>query len=112
MEAGRLRPGMPVDPERFDNEELLKRESKGRSFFALQYQLDTSLSDAERYPLRQSDLVVLEVSPLKAPMVVQWGIDTPTARTSSTTSRTSASAESICSGRCSWITNGGLTRAG
>jgi hypothetical protein len=40
------------------------------------YQLDTSLSDAERYPLRQSDLVVLEVSPLKAPMVVQWGIDT------------------------------------
>jgi hypothetical protein len=35
MEAGRLRPGMPIDAERFDNDELLKRESKGRSFFAL-----------------------------------------------------------------------------
>jgi hypothetical protein len=50
MEAARLRPSMPIDPERFDNDELLKREreSKGRSFFALQYMLDTSLSDSER----------------------------------------------------------------
>lgn len=76
FDAGRMRVGQPIDPERFDNEELLKRESKGRSFFALQYQLDTSLSDAERYPLRQKDLIVLEVSPLKAPVVVQWGVDT------------------------------------
>jgi hypothetical protein len=36
----------------------------------------TRASDAECYPLRQQDLVVLEVSPLRAPMVVQWGIDT------------------------------------
>jgi hypothetical protein len=49
MEAGRLRPGMPIDPERFDNEELLKRESKGRSFFALQYQLDTSLPISAKF---------------------------------------------------------------
>jgi hypothetical protein len=74
--AGTLRPGDPTDPERFDNLELLKKESKGRSYFALQYQLDTTLSDAERYPLRQQDLIVLDTSPLKAPMSVAWGIDT------------------------------------
>lgn len=75
-EALHLQAGAPTDPERFDNLELLRRESKGRSFFALQYQLDTTLSDAERYPLRQQDLIVLETSPLKAPMTLSWGIDT------------------------------------
>lgn len=63
----------PTDPDRFDDAELSSREAKGRSFYALQYQLDTSLSDAERYPLRQHDLVVFELNPLKAPLVVQWG---------------------------------------
>ena len=75
-EAGLMPFGAPTDPERFYNTELLKRESKGRSWFALQYQLDTSLSDAERYPLRQHDLLVFSLNPLKAPMTVQWGIDT------------------------------------
>jgi hypothetical protein len=75
-EAGLLDFGAPTDPERFAAEELRKQEAKGRSFFALQYQLDTSLSDAERYPLRQQDLIVLETSPLKAPMTIAWGIDT------------------------------------
>lgn len=65
----------PTDPERFDDEELAGREGKGRSFFALQYQLDTSLSDAERYPLKQFDLIVMATNPHKAPMNVQWGRD-------------------------------------
>lgn len=72
-EHGTMAHGQPTDPERFDHVELMKRESKGRSFFALQYQLDTTLSDAERYPLRQHDLVVFEVNTLKAPVTVQWG---------------------------------------
>jgi transposase len=66
-DGGRPPPARPADrPERFDYEERLKRESKGRSLFALQYQLDTTLSDAERYLLRQQDLVVLEVSTVVA----------------------------------------------
>lgn len=55
--------GKPTDPQRFSEMDLLEREtSYGRSAFALQFQLDTSLSDLERFPLRLSDLVVLEVS--------------------------------------------------
>ncbi len=58
---------------RFGEDELTAIESKGRSAFALQYMLDTSLSDAERYPLKQHDLIVMALSPLKAPLQVQWG---------------------------------------
>ena len=58
---------------RFGEDELTSIEAKGRSAFALQYMLDTSLSDAERYPLKQHDLVVMALSPLKAPLQVQWG---------------------------------------
>ena len=65
----------PTDPERFDEFELAGREGKGRSFFALQYMLDTSLSDAERYPLKQHDLIVQALNPFKAPMTLQWGHD-------------------------------------
>lgn len=66
----------PTDPDRFNEMELLNRESKGRAYFALQFQLDTSLSDAERYPLKLADLVVMAVNAFKAPRVVQWGHDT------------------------------------
>ena len=55
--------GKPVDPGRFSDMDLLEREvSYGRSAFALQFQLDTTLSDLERFPLRLSDLMVMEVS--------------------------------------------------
>jgi hypothetical protein len=64
--------GQPTDT-RFGSEELMGIEAKGKASFALQYMLDTSLSDAERYPLRQSDLVVMSCNPLKAPLNVQWG---------------------------------------
>tara|TARA_B100000795_G_scaffold261523_1_gene238390 strand:+ start:1191 stop:2753 length:1563 start_codon:yes stop_codon:yes gene_type:complete len=58
---------------RFGDEELLHIEAKGKASFALQFMLDTSLSDAERYPLRQADLIVMSCNPLKAPLTVQWG---------------------------------------
>ncbi|PPE71488.1 phage terminase large subunit [Caldimonas thermodepolymerans] len=63
----------PTDPERFNEDELLVRESRGRSFFQLQYMLDPSLSDAERYPLKLSDLIVMSVNSTKAPLTVSWG---------------------------------------
>lgn len=65
----------PTDPERFNETELQNREAKGRSYFALQFQLDTSLSDAERYPLKQHDLIVMACNAFKAPQIVQWGHD-------------------------------------
>jgi len=51
--------GDPVDPMRFDDIDLREREaSYGKSGFALQYMLDTTLSDMGRYPLRLSDLII------------------------------------------------------
>ena len=45
--------GQPTDPLRFSDFDLLEREaSYGRSGFALQFMLDTRLSDAQRYPLK------------------------------------------------------------
>lgn len=65
--------GHSTDPDRFSDEDLMEREmSYGRSGFALQFQLDTSLSDADRYPLRLRDLVVLPLDPLRAPSDLAW----------------------------------------
>lgn len=65
--------GTPTDT-RFSHEELEERElSLGRSTFALQYMLDTSLSDAERFPLRLTDLVILPLDPIRAPADLAWG---------------------------------------
>lgn len=68
--------GAPTDPIRFSHEDLLEREASiGRSTFALQFMLDTSLSDTERYPLRLSDLIVVDLSNEKAPVDMTWGSD-------------------------------------
>lgn len=66
--------GKPVDPLRFDEEDLLEREaSNGRSGFALQFMLDTTISDGDRYPLRLSDLIVMSTDNEVAPVKVAWG---------------------------------------
>ena len=41
----------------------------------LQFMLDTSLSDAEKFPLKMADLVVTSVNPTKAPDNVIWCSD-------------------------------------
>lgn len=67
--------GLPVDPKRFDDEDLLERElSYGRSGFALQFMLDTSMSDTDRYPLKLSDLMVMAVDKDKAPEKLVYGV--------------------------------------
>jgi len=66
--------GKPTDPKRFDDADLLERElSYGRSGFALQFMLDTSLSDQDRYPLKLSDLIIVPTNLDKAPENVMWG---------------------------------------
>ena len=65
-----------TDPDRFDSNDLLEREaSMGRSNFMLQFMLDTSLSDAEKFPLKMADLVVTSVNPSSAPEAVVWCSD-------------------------------------
>lgn len=65
----------PVDPKRFSDKDLLERElSYGRSGFQLQFMLNTSLSDADRYPLKLNDLVVVSGCSTwaEAPISVTW----------------------------------------
>ncbi len=68
--------GACTDPDRFDDDDLVDREaSMGRSNFMLQFMLDTSLSDAEKFPLKMADLVVTSVNPTDAPDSVVWCSD-------------------------------------
>ena len=69
-------PWSVTDPDRFSHEDLIEREaSMGRSNFMLQFMLDTSLSDAEKFPLKMADLVVTSVNPKSAPDSVVWCSD-------------------------------------
>ena len=68
--------GAPVDPERFNQYDLAEREaSYGRSGFALQFMLDVTLSDQDKYPLKINDLCVLSGAGSwgEAPVAVRWG---------------------------------------
>ena len=68
--------GLVTDPDRFSDDDLLEREAAmGRSNFALQFMLDTTLSDAEKFPLKCSDLIVTSVNPTTAPEAVVWCSD-------------------------------------
>ena len=65
-----------TDPDRFDDDDLVDREaSMGRSNFALQFMLDTSLSDSEKFPLKMADLVITSVNPTDAPENIVWCSD-------------------------------------
>ena len=65
-----------TDPDRFSNDDLVDREAAmGRSNFMLQFMLDTSLSDAEKFPLKMADLVITAVNPSSAPEAVIWCSD-------------------------------------
>lgn len=68
----------PTDT-RFSEINLLERElSMSRSNFSLQFQLDTSLSDALKFPLKLSDFSVMPLDPGKGPSDVVWGADKET----------------------------------
>lgn len=66
--------GTPVDPLRFDEDDLIERKaSYGRAGYALQFMLDTSPADIERHPLKLHDLIVMNVDREVAPVKVVWG---------------------------------------
>ena len=66
--------GSPTDPKRFNEHEMMLREvGRGPAGFMLQYLLDTTLSDADRYPLKTRDLIVTDVDAKLAPIRLAWG---------------------------------------
>jgi hypothetical protein len=65
--------GKPTDETRFDDKDLLAREaSYGRLGFNMQYMLDTTLNDLNKYPLKLSDLCVMTCNLNDAPEKVVW----------------------------------------
>lgn len=70
------RVGATTEPLRFSDIDLAEREaSYGRTGFAMQFMLDTRLSDIERFPLKTSDLIVMSVDPEVAPEKLVWARD-------------------------------------
>lgn len=75
LAQGKAVSGTSTDPRRFSDDDLLERElSYGRAGFALQFMLDTALSDQDRYPLRLRDLLVLDADiRASGPENLVWG---------------------------------------
>ena len=68
--------GKPTDPRRFDEEEIYKRRlSYGKAGFALQFMLNTNLSDQEKYPLKVQDLMIASLSIDEANLKWYWSND-------------------------------------
>ena len=66
-------PGETTQPERFSDELLAERKAKiGPAKFDLHYRLDCSLADVDKYPLRLSDLLVIDVDPELFPEKIVW----------------------------------------
>jgi len=64
--------GTTTEP-RFTEEDLIRREARyGKSGFKLQFMLDTTLSDAEKYPLKLNDLIVTDLDPAMGPASITW----------------------------------------
>lgn len=73
--------GEPTQPERFNADVLEGRKAKiGPRLFALHYKLDTSLADAEKYPLRLADIIVIDLDPSVCPEKIVWASSTPMKR--------------------------------
>lgn len=68
--------GDPIDPIRFDDADLRDREiEKGRAGFALQFMLDTTPSDAEKHPLKLSDLIIAFCGEEMTNVKWEWSAD-------------------------------------
>ena len=68
--------GTSTEPLRFTDLDLEERKmSYGRTGYALQFMLNPKLSDADRYPLKINDLVIMDVDVDVAPEKVVWSSD-------------------------------------
>lgn len=73
LEANPALAGHSTEPTRFTDMDLAEREASwGRSGFALQFMLDTSFADADRYPLKLRDLLVAHLDSFNGPEKVVW----------------------------------------
>ena len=68
--------GQPVDPEILNEDQLQKKErDQGEAYFQLQHMLNTTLSDAMRFPLKPEKLVLLTTDGKRGPLHVVRGME-------------------------------------
>lgn len=72
-DRGSVKPGDNLWSHRFSQEWLDKKRAKGRRYYRLNYRLFSDMADSEMYPLRLSDLMVMDVDPVLAPTYLAWG---------------------------------------
>jgi len=77
--SGEMQPNSPTYPEYYPEDELTQRETvMGPSTFALQFLLDTTLSDQDRYPLKLSQFIVHDCAYAEVgPRRIHWGTSEP-----------------------------------
>ena len=69
--------GKPTEPLRFNEIEIdSRRLSYGRAGFALQFLLNTNLSDQEKYPLKLQDLIVAHLDNKESSLKWAWAAGT------------------------------------
>ena len=67
--------GRPVC-SRFNEDVLIEKMAEyGQAGFALQFMLDTSLADADRYPLKLADMIFMDLDPKNGPVQLAWAND-------------------------------------
>jgi hypothetical protein len=54
---------------------LIKQKVKGKARYKLHYMLDTAMTDSERYPLKLSDLIVMDLDAETAPLQIIYSSD-------------------------------------
>lgn len=65
--------GRPTCPEMFPEMLLLEKEiSQGKAKFQLQYMLNTTLTDQDRYPLKLSNLIIADFNDQQGPVLPIW----------------------------------------
>lgn len=75
MKADPTLRGKPTNPLMHNEADLKQRSQAGKAWFLLQYMLDPSLSDEERYPLKLKDFMVMHVDPDQGPIHMAWAGD-------------------------------------
>lgn len=76
VEKNPILTGTSTDPSRFSDEDLQKRRlSYGKTGFARQFMLITELGDADKFPLKCHDLIVMSLDPQRGPDTVSWSKD-------------------------------------
>lgn len=73
LRSGENKPGDLMFPLRFNHENVNQKRAEGFTRFSMQHMLVATLSDTNRYPLRLSDLIVMDVPTYEAPITVEYG---------------------------------------